>query len=841
MDRRAVKKCTETLESIDIFIAQTRAAKNAKFAGSRAVGGGGRGGGGPPNTSSNSGSNTHSETPPPPTAVLVQQVEANKRELGKVRDRLKSKSLETNDPRDTAMLQELLRHVDKSWESIRILEKSLLKEVNNSKNAMGGGGHISNSPSVINGGSGSRGNSNNKLTAQVWVKDALGNLRQRINALEIELKSKSEERNASALSDRGVRKNSFLNLSAQDALGCYLRHFSELQSFLLSLQRGDIRSEDVDEIRHEVREVLRDKVDIGSLTNYDMYERLRVKLNHSTTSVNHPINTNDTNITSNQNYNSNNNTGNNIKSLNNRSNSSKGVNQQQGRSRSLSNQATVGSNTAEREALQKSSAGGNALLQRPQNPGTSGTAVNSSSSLSSSSMMGKSGVSGVPNMAEWMKVDEFIHSQLAGRGGGSTAVGHTFLSHQTGVAPRPKNSSEIVPPAQHSVHNRVGKNHYSAVEGTEGELHSEMTALDDEDADAKNDDTFGDDSSWNASPGSLHQIMRLTEQTTKVAFTEEELKRHEERRRQISAGVQRTAEEVEGGHHSRNVQKRAAGVGMTAQEVSSEAERREVQSTITETEKEREKGSGDSGALKAESRGAVGKPKTAVTPAAGMTAGVCTTEPNSKAPRVEGGPSSAPVGSVAAAPTAPAGSVVASKEHAEKTMSELEYARMLEMSVFHMNHPRDVDCQKPFQAPNLVEPVDSFPTEIDPVFYNRKIYEVFDDSVLFFIFYYHQQNFQHNFACRALRLRGFQFRKSNTTWYKVVQVGHHPLPLHLGGKPNSTTSILPSGLSQGSLGDSVPPPSIIKVLRFFDFQGDWKWKDSSHKDTIEIPTSDWLQ
>lgn len=833
MDRRIVKKCTETLESIDIFIARARATKNSKNSGSRTGGGGGRGGGGAPNAISSTGSTSTAGVPSSATSVLVQQVDSNKRELGKVRDRLKSKLRESSDPRDSAMLLDLLRHLDKSWESIRILEKSLLKEVNSGKNAIGGGGHVSNSPSVVNGDSASRGNLNHEYTGQVWIKDALGNLKQRISALENELNPKAEGGEFNALSHRGVRKICFLNLSPQEALGCYQRHLSELQNSLCCLERGDLRPEDVDEIRHEVRGVLRDKVDTASLANYEMYERLRLKINHNTASLNHPLNANDPSSSSNQNYNSSNGTGNNIKGLNNRSTSSKGMSQQKGRNESLTNHA------AEREAGRKSSAGGSALLQNTQNAGTLGTAVNSSNPISSSSMMGKSGASGAAGASEWMRVDEFINRQLSSRGGGNSSLGHALLAPQTGAASQSRNSTEINPPVQHPAYNRAGNSLYRDAEGTEGEPPSEMSALDDEDADAKNDDTFGDDTSWNAAPGSLHQIMRLTEQQSKIAFTEEELKRHEERRRQTPAGVQRTAEEVEGDHHSRNIQKRAAGTGRTAQDVTSEVERGEAQSVIPETEKDREKGSGDSLALRAESRGAVGMAKAAVTSTAGTTMGVSTSEPNSKVPR-GGDHSSTAGGSVAAAPAAPAGSLPASKEQAEKTMNDLEYARMLEMSVFHMNHPRDVDCQKPFQAPNRVEPVESFPVEIDPVFYNRRNYEIFDDSVLFFIFYYYQQNFQHNFACRALRLRGLQYRKSDTMWYKLVQIGHHPLPPHLGGKPISTTSTSPYGSSQGSSGDTVPPPGIIKVLRYFDFQGDWKWKDSSYKDFSEIPSSDWM-
>eukprot|EP00796_Vickermania_ingenoplastis_P009283 gene9283-6525_t len=182
-------------------------------------------------------------------------------------------------------------------------------------------------------------------------------------------------------------------------------------------------------------------------------------------------------------------------------------------------------------------------------------------------------------------------------------------------------------------------------------------------------------------------------------------------------------------------------------------------------------------------------------------------------------PAAAPTTTGTATATAtgtPAAAAAPAKRADFLDLDEETAARMLEMSLLNLSHPLDADRHRVFQPPNEVEPMDSFPSEIHPVLSHRHIYHKFDDSSLFFIFYYHQKDYQHLYAASVLRKRGYFFRKVDTMWYQIVTKPAHP--------PVAASTTSPTA-GQPEAGPA-PAAEVQQCLQYFDFQGEWRWKES---------------
>lgn len=195
--------------------------------------------------------------------------------------------------------------------------------------------------------------------------------------------------------------------------------------------------------------------------------------------------------------------------------------------------------------------------------------------------------------------------------------------------------------------------------------------------------------------------------------------------------------------------------------------------------------------------------------------------------RPSAGKSAEATADLPAANTAPPSTTTAVPKKSEgKGIKEMEVdedtvGRMLEMSLRNLNHPLDMDRVRVFQPPNPVESIESFPSEILPVLTHRHIYEKFENSTLFFIFYYHQKNAQHLFAVAELQKRGYFYRKSDAAWYRFATK-----------EPNNSNGKTLSN-SAGDQPVSVDGRKVdLEQLQYFDFLEKWRWEPADSQTVI---------
>lgn len=175
------------------------------------------------------------------------------------------------------------------------------------------------------------------------------------------------------------------------------------------------------------------------------------------------------------------------------------------------------------------------------------------------------------------------------------------------------------------------------------------------------------------------------------------------------------------------------------------------------------------------------------------------------------GSQSAPSAAAPAAAAAPAPTRPPVRREAEVDLET--FSRMFSASLFNLNHSLDTDRSRPFVPSNVVEPIAEFPAEVHPVLSHREIYEAFDDSSLFFIFYYHQKSYQHSYAMRELRRRRYLYRPSTKHWYRMVQERPHP--------PSSSPTPTPEEGAAAAAGTEAK--GATETLSCFDFRQTWHW------------------
>jgi CCR4-NOT transcription complex subunit 3 len=117
---------------------------------------------------------------------------------------------------------------------------------------------------------------------------------------------------------------------------------------------------------------------------------------------------------------------------------------------------------------------------------------------------------------------------------------------------------------------------------------------------------------------------------------------------------------------------------------------------------------------------------------------------------------------------------------------------MLDMSLGNLPHTLDVQRQRTYEPPNAIDPIPYFPQEVLPVLSNKNVYHQMDLDTLFFIFYYHQKSYQQYFAAKELKARSYRYHTKQQRWYQRLE------------RPQSTTETEERG-----------------AYTFFDFEDKW--------------------
>ncbi|KPI90013.1 hypothetical protein ABL78_0873 [Leptomonas seymouri] len=136
------------------------------------------------------------------------------------------------------------------------------------------------------------------------------------------------------------------------------------------------------------------------------------------------------------------------------------------------------------------------------------------------------------------------------------------------------------------------------------------------------------------------------------------------------------------------------------------------------------------------------------------------------------------------APVAPGGSQF---RYTTKKINDL-----LDMSLGNLPHTLDVQRQRTYEPPNAIDPIPYFPQEVLPVLSNKSVYHQMDLDTLFFIFYYHQKSYQQYFAAKELKARSYRYHTKQQRWYQRLE------------RPQSTTETEERG-----------------AYTFFDFEEKW--------------------
>ncbi|KPA79693.1 hypothetical protein ABB37_05465 [Leptomonas pyrrhocoris] len=117
---------------------------------------------------------------------------------------------------------------------------------------------------------------------------------------------------------------------------------------------------------------------------------------------------------------------------------------------------------------------------------------------------------------------------------------------------------------------------------------------------------------------------------------------------------------------------------------------------------------------------------------------------------------------------------------------------LLDMSLGNLPHTLDVQRQRTYEPPNAIDPIPYFPQEVLPVLSNKNVYHQMDLDTLFFIFYYHQKSYQQYFAAKELKARSYRYHTKQQRWYQRLE------------RPQSTTETEERG-----------------AYTFFDFEEKW--------------------
>lgn len=94
---------------------------------------------------------------------------------------------------------------------------------------------------------------------------------------------------------------------------------------------------------------------------------------------------------------------------------------------------------------------------------------------------------------------------------------------------------------------------------------------------------------------------------------------------------------------------------------------------------------------------------------------------------------------------------------------------LLDMSLGHLPHTLDVQRQRSYEPPNAIDPIPYFPQEVLPVLSNKNVYHQMDLDTLFFIFYYHQKSYQQYFAAKELKARSYRYHTKEQRWYQRLE------------------------------------------------------------------------
>ncbi|KAK7194539.1 Not1 N-terminal domain, CCR4-Not complex component/NOT2 / NOT3 / NOT5 family [Novymonas esmeraldas] len=147
-----------------------------------------------------------------------------------------------------------------------------------------------------------------------------------------------------------------------------------------------------------------------------------------------------------------------------------------------------------------------------------------------------------------------------------------------------------------------------------------------------------------------------------------------------------------------------------------------------------------------------------------------------------GGSHGDPIQSFPAAPGAAPGSKFTPKKIHE----------LFDMSLANLPHTLDVQRQRPYEPPNAIDAIPYFPQEVLPVLASKDFYRHMDLDTLFFIFYYHQKSYQQYFAAKELKARSYRYHTKQQRWYQRLE------------RPQTTTETEERG-----------------AYTFFDFEEKW--------------------
>mgnify|MGYP001601705905 FL=1 len=129
-------------------------------------------------------------------------------------------------------------------------------------------------------------------------------------------------------------------------------------------------------------------------------------------------------------------------------------------------------------------------------------------------------------------------------------------------------------------------------------------------------------------------------------------------------------------------------------------------------------------------------------------------------------PQVAPQPQPTATATPPSAVSAAVTAAAEAAANRAQTIRMLDMSLRNLPHTSDCERLKPYSPPNPCTTPAYYPQVSHPTFSLPETFQKFCTDILFFIFYYQQTTYQQYLAAKELKRQAWRFHKKFWTWFQ---------------------------------------------------------------------------
>ncbi|KAL7696356.1 Not1 N-terminal domain CCR4-Not complex component/NOT2 / NOT3 / NOT5 family [Lotmaria passim] len=317
----------------------------------------------------------------------------------------------------------------------------------------------------------------------------------------------------------------------------------------------------------------------------------------------------------------------------------------------------------------------------------------------------------------------------------------------------------------------------------------------DDDVDAANDDTFGDDAMTGAGAGmTVGSLAEMASATSKV-MKDFEKPPAPQPQKPAPPAEQKSVKLNDNGLTAEDKAKTSTPTPNAWEKRAAEQRAAELQNRQKAQQQQQQQQQTSESASPASLASPSAASVAAASPLPPMSAQASSSPTSTSFPVVAGGssvpavviPSSQSESASPAPPLVSGGGGGPQFRYTTKRINEL-----LDMSLGNLPHTLDVQRQRTYEPPNAIDPIPYFPQEVLPVLSSKTVYHQMDLDTLFFIFYYHQKSYQQYFAAKELKARSYRYHTKQQRWYQRLE------------RPQSTTEVEERG-----------------AYTFFDFEDKW--------------------